>query len=452
MCVYNGIYGTLQSKREQYSPYAIGDIRNVSDEEWATHWRPHGSGWRNPSPNNIRFLERAYGGSDMAAIMQCSHFKSRLELYHQKVGVKPEFTRNGNADAKELGHLYETPTAIKYHNKRRKNGAHVKMYIEGRCYNPDGSVQRDANNNIIDFPSSMYMYRDGRLKKGIKSYTSNKDLAYPWALANCDGLIVDTIEGKPTEGILEIKTTSPQNYEVIENWKKGIVPEAYYWQIVYYMAILNVMFCDIVCSWNQTYDGMAIIRVYRDYDVESKLFAHIEEFDSYVEQGIEPDISNESGELLNNYYYELFGPVDKKAPMIELPEKFRSTILYAIQLEEEEKEVKKNLELLSAKKEKVYSELYPVFKKSTYGQFRIDNNTVADITLKTPMKRATFDEERFKKDYPTLYGQCMKFSSTMLDDVDSKIKKEYMIPAQPDTEDKSKHPTFSLKVIERQIS
>lgn len=440
---FNGIIGTLQPKRQKYQPIAIGDIRSVTDEVWAAHWRPHGSGWQNPSLDNVRYLVRAYGGSDMGTLMGVSHFKTRLQLFHQKCGVTPKFVRNGNADAKELGHLYETPTAMKYHTLRRRQGEKVTMFIEGKVINPDGTIAKDTDGNVIDNPISMLMYRDGRMKKGKKYHWKN--MVYPWALANCDGLLIE--DG--VQGILEIKTTSPRNIDVINNWKAGIVPEAYYWQIVYYMAILNVMFCDICCSWDQTYDGVAIIRVYRDYEVEDKLFAAISEFDEFVEQGIEPDTDFDNPKLLNNYYYELFGPVDSEAPMVELPEKFRGTIMEAIAIDKECAEKKKELEEAELKRERVYSKLYPVFKNSTYGQFRLDNKTVAGITLKTPMKRARLDEERFKADYPALYEECKVFSCTELAAVDKKLKQKYMLPAEPDLEDKEKHPSFKLSILDR---
>lgn len=436
---YNGIIGSLQTKRESYNPIAIGDIRTVSDEEWAAHWRPHGSGWRNPSPTNLCYLERAYGGSDMSVIMGVSHFKTRLQLYHQKAGITPSFTRNGNPDAKELGHLYETPTAIKYGNLRRKSGDKVTIYIEGKVILPDGSVKKNTDGSVYDNPVSMQMYRDGRRNKQGK-------LIYPWALANCDGLISEYINGKLTQGVLEIKTTSPMNYDVIEGWKVGRVPEGYFWQCVYYMAILNVMYCDICCSWDQTYQGTAVVRIYRDYELEEKLFKAVAEFDEYVEQGIEPDLTCEDGKLLNDYYYELFGPVKEKAPMVELPDTYRNTVLRAIDIEQECNDLKKQLEEAEAKKQEIYSELYPVLKENSYAQYRLNDDEVCGITLKTPMKRAKLDEDRFKKEHPDLYEQCKVFSCVELGKYDKKLKAEYMLPAEPDTEDATKHPSFSLKI------
>ena len=403
------------------------------------------SGWKNPVDTNIAYLRRAYGGSDMGALMMKSHFKTRLELFNQKSGIHPVFTKNGNAWAKDRGHLYETPTAIKYHHFRIENKEKVTLYIEGKVFNADGKQVMKPDGTPVDNPISMMIYRDGRLK--TPKYTSNGDFLYPWALANCDGIIMENGE----TGLLEIKTTSPMNYDVIDDWKKGIVPEAYYWQVVYYMAILNVMFCDIVCSWGQEMDTMAVVRIYRDYEKEEALFHRVEEFDDYVEQGISPDISGEDPFLLNNYYYELFGPVDKKEPFIELPDnaKFRRIVEQAMELENKLAEKQKELDELFRRKESVYAELYPVFKNSSYGQFRIDDQYVAGITLKTPMKRAKMDEERFKQEHPALYDACKVFSCTELGKFDKRLKEQYMLPAEPDIENKEKKPSFSLKILKR---
>ena len=191
---YTAIHGKLQKKRENYQAIAIGDIRNVSDEEWAVHWRQHGPGWRDPRPENIRYLSRAYGGSDMGALMGVSHFKSRLELFHQKAGITKVIDRNGNADAKELGHIYETPTALKYHILRRRAGAKVTLFIEGKVYLPEGSLKMDQN-GIYNEPLSMQIYRDGRLSKNA---TNALKLKYFWALVNCYGFIYEDV----MEGIL----------------------------------------------------------------------------------------------------------------------------------------------------------------------------------------------------------------------------------------------------------
>lgn len=435
--------GNIQPLKSNYSPIAIGDIGTVTMEEWAEHWRNHGSGWRDPRPENVTYLKRAYGGSDMSIISDTSNFTPKISLWADKCGIERKIKRKGNEDALEIGHMYETVTAEKYAAIMRKQGKkHLKVFVEGKIINEDGSWAKDKNGKYIENRFSMYMFRDGR---------KNKDgsFLYPWALANCDAFVTD--EG--IRGGLEIKTTSARNFDVInKEWKEGIIPKYYLYQIVYYMGILNLQFWDICCSWGQSYDDTAIIRFYRDYDLEEQVFHMVEEFDEFVEQGIEPSTDNSRGDLLNDYYYEMFGPVDESVPFVELSENFRGTVNQAIQLTDEIKDLQERLKAKELEMEKVYSKLYPVLGNSSYAQFRLDDKKVAGITLKTPMKRACLDQTRLEADHPEILKKYLRFDSTAFGKAEPKLKKQYMLPAEPDTESKDKHPSFTLKILDRPIS
>ncbi len=439
---YINVIGSLQELKENYSPIAIGDIGTVSMNEWAQHWRMHGSGWRNPSPDNVTYLERAYGGSDMAIISDTSNFTPKIALWAEKAGIEKKIKRKGNEDALEIGHMYETVTAEKYAAIMRKQGKkHLKVFVDGKIINEDGSWAKTKDGRYIENRFSMYMFRDGR--KNVDG-----SFKYPWALANCDAFVTD--EG--VKGGLEIKTTSTRNFSVIDNeWKEGIIPKYYLYQIVYYMAILNLQFWDICCSWGQSYEDTAIIRFYRDYDLEAKVFHMVEEFDEFVAQGIEPDTDSMRGDLLNDYYFELFGPVDESAPFIELPEDFRATINQAIIISTEIEKLKAELKKKELEQEKIYSKLYPVMGTTSYAQFRLDDSKVAGITLKTPMKRASLDLTRLEAEHPEIISKYQRFDSTAFGKAESKLKKQYMLPAMPDTESKDKHPSFTLKILDRPV-
>ena len=435
----------IQKRKDNYQPLAIGNTKMVSQEEWATHWRPHGPGWKNPVETNPCYSKRFYGGSDMSVILGCSPWKTKLQLFHEKTGIEPKFKTNINEDSKELGHIYETAIALKYHYYKRKEGTkNLTMFVEGYIVNPDGSWRLDKDGNRAKNLSSVYMYRDGRKKP-------DGSFLYPWASANVDGLIMEGSE----QGLLEIKTTSPRNYETIEKWKAGIVPEYYFWQCVYYMFVLNIQFCDICCSWGQTMDDMAVIRIYRDYEVEDKLIKAIEEFEEYVEQNVEPDVSSENAINLVNYYYQLYGKTEESAEYIELPGKFKNSIVNAMELEKEEKILKEKLKEIELKKAQVHAELYPIFKNHSYGQLRLDNENVAGVTLKTPMKRRKMDVERFAQDNPELYKQfqifdCAGFGQSSADN--KRLKEKYMLPAEPNFDISSTtKPSYSIKLLKRPL-
>lgn len=437
------VIGKLAQKRENYQPLAIGDISTVSDQEWAEHWRPHGSGWRDPRPDNPCYLERAYGGSDMSAIANVSPWKTNLELWADKTGLQKKFQKPKNNDPLVLGHIYETATAVKYGEIRRRDGVKdLTIYVEGKIIKPDGTWERNPDGSEVRNPISMQMFRDGRKN-------ADGSFKYPWALANCDAFVVEN----GVQGGLEIKTTASYNHDTIAEWKAGIIPKYYLLQIVYYMAVTNVMFFDICCSWGQSFLDTAIIRFYRDYDLEDWLLSKVAEFDDYVEQGIEPDVSDADGELLNSFYFQLFGEAKKEAPMVELPEKFRPLVEQALKLDKEEEAVKKRLAEIQKQKAKTYSSFYAVMKDSSYAQCRMDDEHVAAIMLDTPMHRPKFDEDRLKTERPEMYKKFLvtseKFDLTAFGKQESKLKAEYMLPAEPN---EKKDPSFSTKIIERKAS
>lgn len=72
----------------------------------------------------------------------------------------------------------------------------VTLYVDGVVFGPDGR-QLKKNGKAVENPISTQIYRDGRLK--TPKYTSNEDFRYPWALANCDGMIMENGKRKAKE-------------------------------------------------------------------------------------------------------------------------------------------------------------------------------------------------------------------------------------------------------------
>ena len=427
--------GSLQPLKENYSPIAIGDISKVSKKEWEEHWRQHGSGWRDPRPENVCYLKRAYGGSDMGIIADINNFTPKVKLWATKANVQMAITEHKKSAACMRGDIYETPTAKKYAQVMGLEGnKNLKVYVEGKILDSTGTFVKDTNFHELENPISMYMYRDGR---------KNEDgsFKYPWALANCDAFVVD----HGIKGGLEIKTTSSfSNKDVVDNqWKKGIIPTYYLYQIVYYMSILNLQFWDIICSWGQELNDCAIIRFYRDYDLEDKIFNMVEEFDEYVEQGIQPDVSSSRGDQLLKYYFEMFGPIDKKAPMVVLPEKYRGVISQAMDIDKDIDSLKKTLEEKEKQRAKLYAEIYPAMGNSGYAQFKYDDNTTVGIKLSTSSHRAKLDIERLAADHPEMMTKYVTFDSAAFKKAEAKLNKEYTLPAEPNTD---KLPSFTLSV------
>lgn len=148
----------------------IIDCSNLSYEEWL----------------DIRV--GGVGGSDVAAILGLSPWRSALQLFWEK--VHPETVSKEQSQIQKMGHKLEPVIAELFQEEH-----------------PEWTIT-DLNSMVVG--------------------------DNPWELANVDRLI-EFEDG--TTGILEIKTTSAYNKS---DWKDDEVPEYYLTQLQWYMGILGV--------------------------------------------------------------------------------------------------------------------------------------------------------------------------------------------------------------------
>lgn len=135
------------------------------------------------------------GGSDIASVIGKNPWKSNQELWKEKIGLRESKDLSGNA-AVEYGHDAE-------------------------------KFLRDLF--ALDFPDYKVSYTENN------SYKNDR---YPWALASVDGLLKDK-DGRL--GILEIKTSSILRSIDKDKWENRI-PDNYYCQVLFYMAVLEADF------------------------------------------------------------------------------------------------------------------------------------------------------------------------------------------------------------------
>ena len=358
------------------------------------------------------------GGSAAAIVMGVSPWTTRTEYAIEKTGlVEPKVKHVFNSAAKEAGHAYEDAVA--------------KSFV---------SYMKRELNADVEIVNDDSIYRN---------------TAYPFAQINLDRRIV-AINGKPCDGILECKTTSFRNVQAINKWLDGICPDYYELQCRYYMAVMDVEFCYICCSWGFTPDTMAVIRIDRDLGIEKTLMDECAYFADCIEQGIEVSENNPNEQLLVNFYQRLYGEPKKNKEPIELPETCLNTVLSAIELEKQIEEQTEVLKKLEDRKGEVLANLYPMFRVSNgdvaeYGSIRIDDEHVAGVKLKLPMHKAKFDEERFIKEHPDIYDQYTKktFDLTEFGKKEKKLKSEYTLPAEVNAE---KQAVYTVTVRDLPVS
>jgi len=135
------------------------------------------------------------GGSDAAAALGLSSWKSRYALWCEKRGQESSFQ---GSEATRWGNLLEDVVA------------------------------REAAERLG--------------KVAVASPVMFRSRTHPFMLANVDRLLLDD-SGRP-EGILEIKTTGARNYA---SWSEGEAPLSYVLQVMHYMAVTGLRYAVLAC-------------------------------------------------------------------------------------------------------------------------------------------------------------------------------------------------------------
>ena len=192
---------------KSYQPLVLADTANLARPDWLTLRR------------------RGLGGSDAAAVLSISPFRTARDLYYDKLGI---VTADDQANwvALEVGNLLEPLVARIF---EAKTG--LKVY-QRKC--------------MFQHP------------------------LYPWMLADLDYL-VDLPDG--TTAIVEIKTT---NYNAKDKWWYNgaeIVPVYYETQGRHYMAVMNLNRVYYCCLYGNNEDEAIVRHIDRDMAYEAELIA-----------------------------------------------------------------------------------------------------------------------------------------------------------------------------------
>jgi len=190
------------------------------------------------------------GGSEISAVIGCNPYMDNITLWKIKTGqIIPE-------------DISDKPY-VQY-------GTQAEMHLRGLFR--------------LDFPQYKVDYIENN---------SFKNDRFPWALASVDGWLTDE---KGRRGILEIKTTEILQSMQKEKWNNQI-PENYYCQCLFYMAVLEADFCVLKAQLKTMFDGVPYLQT-RHYFIERKdvqedidyLMQEGEKFWKYVTSGQMPPL------------------------------------------------------------------------------------------------------------------------------------------------------------------
>lgn len=185
------------------------------------------------------------GGSDISAVVGCNPYMDNITLWKIKTGqIVPE-------------DISDKPYVV--------YGTKAEEYLRALF--------------ALDFPQYKVDYVENN------SFSNDK---FPWALASCDGWLTDE-QGR--KGILEIKTSEILSSQRKEKWNKQI-PQNYYCQVLFYMAVLEADFVELKAQLKSEFNGEIYIQT-KHYHIEREdvqadidyLMKKGSEFWQYVKSG-----------------------------------------------------------------------------------------------------------------------------------------------------------------------
>lgn len=203
-----------------YKPEIIVDYADLPDLEWK------------------QYRKQGIGGSDVAAIMGASPFKTALDVYYDKTTPVVEEKLSEEEQFRfDVGHSMESALSKAF---QRRTGLKVV---------PDTKMWRHP--------------------------------LYPFLLANIDDGVI-TPDG---EAGVEYKSTNSHN---ADNWIGGF-PYAYELQVRHYMAVKNLNRWYIMGSWDNHPGCTPIYVVERDLEIEEQIISTCQDFwENHVLGGIPP--------------------------------------------------------------------------------------------------------------------------------------------------------------------
>lgn len=243
-----------------------------------------------PREQWLEYRRKGIGGSDAAAVLGISPFRTGRDLYYDKLNIVTADDAE-NWVQLEVGTLLEPLVA--------KIFAHKTGY------------------KIYRRP---FMFRHPQ---------------YPWMLADLD-YMVELPDG--TSAILEIKTT---NYNAKDNWwynGEEIVPIYYESQGRHYMAVMNIDRVYFCCLYGNSEDEAIIRRIDRDMAYEEELIALERDFwENHVLTKTPPPYVEADGDLILESLRRKLGPADKDAPPVLLGQTQFGQLSMLLSLQEQKK-------------------------------------------------------------------------------------------------------------------
>ncbi len=326
-------------------PKVLVETAELSREEWLSCRR------------------QGLGGSDAAAVLGISPFRTARDLYYDKLGISIDDPENWVA--LEVGSLLEDLVARIF---AKKTGLNI---YRRKC--------------MFQHPH------------------------HPWMLADLDFLI-EMPDG--STAILECKTT---NYNARDKWEydgSPTVPVYYEAQGRHYMAVMNLDHVYFCCLYGNSEDEVIIRRIDRDMDYEAELIFLEEDFWLNNVQAKEPPPYLENdGELILESLRRRMGPSTKDVPPVSLTPPQSAKVLRYLELKEEKGRLDAEAKKLEAEMQRMKALIVADMGDNCAAVYE-DASGSYTVTF-NPSRRESISKDsllRLKELHPDIYAEYVSIS------------------------------------------
>lgn len=330
-----------------YKPNVLVDTATLTEDEWLS-WRRKG-----------------VGGSDVAAALGLSPYKTARELYFDKIGVEPVVEGPDKSITFEIGHLLEDVVAQIF---AKKTGF---------------SVFRDQH--MFQHP------------------------LYPFLLADVDRFI-HLPDG--STALLECKTA---HYDTQFMWANGAVPRHYELQVRHYMSVMNIDVAYIACLFSNSENDFVWQKIERDLDEEENTILQLQDFwNRYVINRMEPPLT-EKPDMVLSALSRYYGPADKSAPVVTIGAEFVPALENLLAMKAQKKDLDAQVRMLDGQIKRAYA---PIAEKlGTACKAVCESNGVKYQVSFDPMYRDGISRENLSKlraQYPDVYDDFVQTTESRI--------------------------------------
>ena len=331
-----------------YKPNILVNTAGMEEDEWLS-WRKKG-----------------VGGSDVAAALGLSPYKTARVLFYDKIGVKLRVAEEDKSITFEIGHLLEDVVA-----------------------------------QIFSKKTGFTVYQD---------QTMYQHPLFPFMLADVDRFI-HLPNGD--RGLLECKTA---HYDTQFLWANDAVPRHYELQVKHYMSVMNINVAYIACLFSNSENDFVWRKIERDLDEEESTIQQLQYFwEHYVLNRIEPPLT-EKPDMVLAALSRFYGPANQVlAPAILFGPEYASVLDSIMAMKQQKQDLEAQARKLDTQIKRAYAPIVELMGPSSVA-FCEQNGLKYSITY-NPKYREGVPKEKLsilKAQHPDIYDEFVKTSESRI--------------------------------------